>query len=157
MVCETCGDYFAYRIKGNFSIALLQEMCYHYQEQDNTKIIMPRKKRVDNTQKELDELQLKENPTIIQEKIVEVIKEVIRTVEVEKPRLEGYELYAKLRDTGFWQGGVGATMENPSGIDKVYVPEVAELYQSFALDPEGWEKVRDALCRVWIEMHENAL
>lgn len=93
--------------------------------------------------------------TVIQEKIVEVIKEVIPTVEVEKPKLEGYELYAKLRDVGFYQGGVGTTMENPTGVDKVYVPEVAELYQSFALNPSGWEKVRDALCRVWIEMHQD--
>lgn len=84
-----------------------------------------------------------------------VIKEVIKYVE--KPRLEGYELYARLRDMGYYQGGIGMTMENPNGIDKVYIPEASEIYPSFAIDPDKWNIVRDSLCRVWIELNQDAV
>ena len=103
---------------------------------------MPRKKSVDNTPKE-----------IIKEIVVE--KEVIRTVEVEKPKLEGYELYAKLRDIGFPQGGIGAYTENPNGVDKVYIPHPQEVIAFFIGDPDKWEGMRDGIIRTYIEIHGN--
>lgn len=91
----------------------------------------------------------------IQEKIVEVIKEVIRTVEVEKPRLEDYALYSHLRDTGFPQGGSGVYMENPTGMDKAYVPTAPEVLSYFAANPEEWEDMRDGIIRTYIEIKEK--
>lgn len=96
------------------------------------------------------------NPDI-QQQIVETIKEIFveRIIEVPQKQLEDFELYAKLRDLGFPQGGMGATMENVNGVDKAYVPEVSEVYQAFILNPDGWGDVRDSLCREWIKIKEH--
>ncbi len=106
---------------------------------------MPRhKKNVDNTP------HIKE---IVKEIIVE--KEVIRTVEVEKPQLEGYGLYAALRDIGYPQGGMGNMMENPNGVDKAYVPHAQEVLAFFSGDPDKWELMRDGIIRTYIEIQNN--
>ncbi len=97
----------------------------------------------------------------VQEKVIEVIKVITREIpvevirEVEKPRLEGYELYAKLRDIGYYQGGGGQTMENPNGIDKVYIPTAQEVITYFTGDPEKWDKMRDGIIRAYIEINES--
>lgn len=80
-----------------------------------------------------------------------ITKEVRVEVLVEKPQLEGYELYAQLRDIGYFQGGSGFYMEDPNGIDKVYVPTVPELISSLAADPQVWETMRDGVIRAYIE------
>lgn len=92
----------------------------------------------------------------VKEKIVEkvVIKEVIK--EIEKPRLEGYELYAKLKELNYFQGGaMGFYMENPNGIEKVYVPHPQEVIAFFTGDPEKWEGMRDGIIRTYIELNET--
>lgn len=93
----------------------------------------------------------KKAPKKVEQKIVvkEIIREVIK--EVEKPQLEGYELYAQLRDIGYFQGGSGFYIEDPNGIDKVYVPTVPELISSLAADPQIWEIMRDGVIRAYIE------
>ena len=90
---------------------------------------------------------------VTQKEIVETIKEVIKYIP--EPRLEGWELYKALRDAGFYQGGIGQTMENVNGTDRAYIPEVSEIYGAFVLDPQGWGNVRDALCREWIEVRRT--
>lgn len=85
-----------------------------------------------------------------QTQAVQAIKEVIKFVD--KPQLEGYELYKSLRDLNFPQGGGGHWLEDPNGLEKVYVPEVSEVYGQFIMDPAQWEEVRDALCREWIRI-----
>lgn len=93
----------------------------------------------------------------VQQQVVEVLKEVFieRIKEVPQPRLEGYELYAKLNDLGFYQGGVGEYMESVSSTDRVYLPHASEIYASFAQDPQGWAVIRDYLARAFIELHET--
>lgn len=103
------------------------------------------KKNVDNT------------PQVI-EKIVEIIKEVevIREVPVEKPRLEGYDLYTKLKEIGYPQGGaMGTYMQNENGIEYVYIPHVQEVLAFFSGDPEKWEGMRDGVIRTYIELHDT--
>lgn len=89
-----------------------------------------------------------------QKQIVEVIKEVLTTIEVERPVLEGFELYAQLRDTGYPQGGVGQYVENVNGIDKAYIPHPHEIIDHFLGDPELWEKMRDGIIRTYLEVYE---
>ena len=114
---------------------------------------MPRK----YTKKDL--IEVATQPIEVQEKIVEIVKEVIKyvpqTVEVEKPRLEGFELYAKLRDINYPQGGLGVSMENPANIDKAYVPTAQEVISFFAGNPEQWDALRDGIIRTYIEIYEN--
>lgn len=93
---------------------------------------------------------------VIREVIKFVSQEVIKEVMVEKPRLEGFELYAKLRDIGFYQGGsMGVYMENPNGVDKVYVPHAQEVIGFFTGDPDKWEAMRDGIIRTYIEIYES--
>lgn len=96
-------------------------------------------------------------PQDVQQQVVEVLKEVFieRIKEVPQPRLEGYELYAKLKQLGFFQGGVGEYMESVSSTDRVYLPHASEIYASFAQDPQGWDVIRDYLARAFIELHET--
>lgn len=91
----------------------------------------------------------------LQEQMKEVIKEVIRTVEVQAPKLEGFELYSKLKDTGYYQGGSGYYMENSNGIDKVYVPQAQEIISFFSGDPEKWDQMRDGIIRAYLEIYES--
>lgn len=93
----------------------------------------------------------------VQQQVVEVLKEVFieRIKEVPQPRLEGYELYAKLKQLGYFQGGVGEYMESVSSTDRVYLPHASEIYASFAQNPEGWNVIRDYLARAFIELHET--
>ncbi len=133
---------------------------------------MPRKPMSEETKKKISEAhkankafaethiinkETKEVTPIIQQKVVEVIKEIIieKIIEVEKPRLEGYELYAKLRDIGYPQGGMGNIMENPNGVDKVYVPHANEVMSFFVGDPDKWEAMRDGVIRTYIEINGN--
>jgi hypothetical protein len=90
---------------------------------------------------------------VVTEVIKEVIKEVIR--EVPSPELKDYALYKKLKDCGFPQGGIGSFMESVNSTEKVYVPHVSECYNQFIAEPKEWDKVRDALCRCWIEKNEK--
>lgn len=87
---------------------------------------------------------------ITQEKIVEVLREVVQYVP--EPRLEGYELYAALKDKNYHQGGSGQYMENPNGIDSVYIPTYQELITSFIGNPDVMDKMRDAIIRAYIEL-----
>lgn len=108
---------------------------------------MPRgrpKKIIDNTNSPEKDIDLSK------EKIV--IREVIR--EIEKPRLEGYELYKKLQEVDFPQGGVmGNYMEDPNGTEKVYVPHVQEVLGFFTGNPDKWEGMRDGIIRTYIELN----
>lgn len=62
-----------------------------------------------------------------------------------------FKLYKELQKKGFPQGGIGQFIQDPNTNDKVYVPQPGEIYAQFILDPEGWQKVTDALAGVWIE------
>ena len=90
----------------------------------------------------------------VQEQIVEVIKEVLieKVVEVPKKELMGFDLYKKLKDGRYPQGGQGDWWENPNGTDRVYVPRPEELYTHFLGDPDAWNKLRDVLARAWLEL-----
>jgi len=66
-----------------------------------------------------------------------------------------YKLYAELRDAGFPQGGVGTWVNSYDMKDKAYVPHPQELYSHFIADPEGWDKMRDAMAQAWIENHSK--
>lgn len=110
------------------------------------------KKVVDNTK----------TPTSSQEKIVEIVeivKEVIKYVPqevfIEKPRLEDFELYNRLKEIGYPQGGGGSYLENPMNIDKVYVPTAQEVIAFFIGDPDKWEHMRDGIIRTYIEVYES--
>lgn len=94
----------------------------------------------------------KEQPDV-QKRVVEVIREVINTVEIEAPKLEGFELYSRLKDTGYFQGGTGYYMENPNGIDKVYVPTAQEVISFFTGNPEKWDLMRDGIIRAYLEIN----
>lgn len=93
----------------------------------------------------------------LQQQVVEVIKEVFITKEVIIPekKLEGFQLYKALKDSGFFQGGVGQFMEDVNGTEKVYIPHASEIYQSFAQDPQGWDTVRDYLARAFLEIKDQ--
>ena len=86
----------------------------------------------------------------IQERIVEVIKEVV--VQVPEPRLEGFELYKKLAEKGFYQGGMGQWMEDVNGTERVYIPHPTEVITYFIGDPDKWDLMRDAIIRAYIEL-----
>lgn len=89
----------------------------------------------------------------VQQKVVEVLREVI--VEIEKPQLDGYDLYLKLRDTGYFQGGSGQYVEDPNGIDRVYVPTAQEVITFFTGDPEKWDLMRDGIVRAYLDIYEE--
>lgn len=78
------------------------------------------------------------------------IREIIK--EVPEPRLEGFALYKALERKGYFQGGMGEYMENPNGIDRVYVPHYTELLTNFTGDPDKLNKMRDAIIRAYIEI-----
>jgi hypothetical protein len=82
------------------------------------------------------------------------VKEVIveKIIEVPEKKLKGFELYRKLKELRFPQGGMGQWWENPNGTDKVYVPRPEELYTMFIGDPQAWDELRDTLARTWIEI-----
>lgn len=88
-----------------------------------------------------------------QTQVAQTIKEVIKFVD--KPELEGYELYLQLRETGYFQGGGGQYLEDPNGIDKVYIPTAPEVVSFFAGDPEKWEEMRDGIVRVYLQIYER--
>lgn len=90
----------------------------------------------------------------VQQQITEIIKEIIveRIVEVPEPRLEGFELYKALKEKGFYQGGQGRFMEDPNGIETVYIPLPDEIYTYFIGDPSKWEQFTDAMIRAYIEL-----
>ena len=94
-------------------------------------------------------LQAQEAREIARE-VVETIREVIKYVP--EPRLEGFALYKALKDKGFFQGGMGAYMEDANGTEQVYVPHATELYTYFLGDPAKWESLRDAMIRAYIEL-----
>ncbi len=88
---------------------------------------------------------------VIIEKPIEVIKEIVVERLVEKKELSGFDLYKKLKDAGFPQGGIGAFEEDLISPEKVYIPHISEVYGQFIADPKDWDKLRDAMCRVWID------
>lgn len=90
-----------------------------------------------------------------QTQVTEIIKEVIKVVEVEKPQLEGFELYSRLRDTGYFPGGSGQYLDDQYSLDKVYVPTAQEVISFFAGDPDKWDELRDGIIRTYIEIHER--
>ena len=69
--------------------------------------------------------------------------------------LERFELYKKLKDQGFPQGGAGTWIMNPQKDEKVYIPLVEEIFTQFIADPSDWELMIDAMVNVWIEQHGN--
>lgn len=88
-----------------------------------------------------------------QAQVAQAIKEVIKFVD--RPELEGYELYKALENTGYFQGGSGYYIENPNGLDKVYVPTAPEVVSFFAGDPDKWELMRDGIIRAYIQIYEG--
>lgn len=89
----------------------------------------------------------------LQQQVAQSIIEVIKFVD--KPEIEGYELYKALEGTGYFQGGSGYYLENPNGIDKVYVPTAPEVVSFFAGDPDKWELMRDGIVRSYLEIYEG--
>src|SRR6185503_16986823 len=81
---------------------------------------------------------------------VEVIVEKI--VEIPEKRITGFALYKNLKDARYPQGGMGRFVEDPNGLEKVYIPRPEEIYTQFIADPEGWNALTDALARAWIEL-----
>lgn len=92
--------------------------------------------------------------TDVQQQVVEIIKEVIITKEVEKPQLRDFDLYKALKEAGFPQGGIGQYMESPLTAEKVYMPHASEIYAQFAQDPQGWDIIRDYLALAFIELRK---
>ncbi len=86
----------------------------------------------------------------IQKEVVETIREI--TKYVPEPRLEGFELYKALKDKGYFQGGMGQTIEDPQGTETVYIPHYTELLTYFNGDPDKMERMRDAIIRAYIEL-----
>lgn len=92
-----------------------------------------------------------------QPKVAEVVKEIIvekiveKIVEIPAKKTTGFALYKGLKEASFPQGGMGQWWEDPNGTEKVYVPRPEEIYSQFIGDPEGWEQLRDALARAWME------
>lgn len=88
---------------------------------------------------------------VVEIQYAEKIVEIVREVAVEKPVLEGFALYKKLKDERYPQGGMGEWWEDPNGTDKVYVPRPEEIYTHYLGNKQEWDELRDALVRVWIE------
>lgn len=88
---------------------------------------------------------------VVEIQYIEKVTEIVREVLVEKPVLEGFALYKKLKDERYPQGGMGEWWEDPNGTDKVYVPRPEEIYTHFLGNKQEWDELRDALVRVWIE------
>lgn len=84
----------------------------------------------------------------------DIVSGVVKTIPDTEPapELQAFELYRTLRDAGFPQGGVGNWLYNEFGTDKVYVPHASEVYNQFVADPDGWEKMTEAMARVWLWM-----
>lgn len=61
------------------------------------------------------------------------------------------ELCKSLRNKGFPQGGTGIFIQDPETGEKFYKPQPAEVYAQFILDPDGWDKVTEALIKVWVD------
>lgn len=93
----------------------------------------------------------------IQSQVTEVLKEIIieKIVEVPRHELSDFDLYKALKDAGMPQGGIGQSMEDPNGTEKVYLPHASEIYSQFAQDPRGWEIIRDYLARAYLELQKR--
>lgn len=63
-----------------------------------------------------------------------------------------FELYKQLRDAGFPQGGSGSYILDPNTDEKVYKPLPSEIYTLFVADPSGWDKMLEAMSKVWLEV-----
>lgn len=61
-----------------------------------------------------------------------------------------FELYKRLKDAGFPQGGAGSWMLNPDNDEQVYVPLPGEIYTQFLGDPAEWADMSKAMAEVWI-------
>lgn len=94
------------------------------------------------------------NSSDVQQQVAAVIKEIFveKIVEIPAPRLEGFELYKALKDKGYPQGGMGQTMEDPNGIERVYIPHPNEVQAFFIENPDKMEAMRDAIIRAYIEL-----
>lgn len=62
-----------------------------------------------------------------------------------------YNLYKQLKAAGFPQGGQGTWIQDPESDEKVYVPSSSEIFALFLGDPKDWQKMTDAMARVWID------
>ncbi len=61
------------------------------------------------------------------------------------------ELYKRLKDSGYPQGGQGMFIVSPDSGERYYMPLPSELYAQLALSPKDWQKVSDALAGIYIE------
>lgn len=65
--------------------------------------------------------------------------------------MDRYNLYKELKTKGFPQGGNGIYLIHPDTDEKVYIPKPEELYTTFIGDPTQWDKLVDAMSKVWID------
>lgn len=66
-----------------------------------------------------------------------------------------YDLYLKLKEAGFPQGGSGKFLQHPDKDEKVYVPTAPEVFTAYIGDPEDWQKMVDAMAGVWMEKNKK--
>ncbi len=67
--------------------------------------------------------------------------------------MERYNLYKKLKDAGFPQGGSGSYMVDPNSNESVYIPQPSEIYTQYLADPSSWTEMGDAMATVWLKQH----
>ncbi len=61
-----------------------------------------------------------------------------------------FDLYKRLKEAGYPQGGGGQYMGDPDSNVKVYIPTYQELLTHYVADPKDWELMVDAITKVWI-------
>lgn len=62
-----------------------------------------------------------------------------------------FDLYKRLKEAQYPQGGGGQYMLDPDSNQKVYVPTYQELLTHYVSDPKGWEVMVDTITKVWID------
>lgn len=90
-----------------------------------------------------------------QQNTEDTVEESLPVPDVFDAPLEGYELYAELRDNGFPQGGVGNWIFNIHGTQKAYIPHPSEVYQQYIANPDDWEVMTAAMSNVWLQQRTN--
>lgn len=65
--------------------------------------------------------------------------------------MDRYNLYKQLKDKGFPQGGSGSFLVDPKTDERVYIPKVEEILTQYVGDPKDWDKMVEAMTRVWID------
>lgn len=59
--------------------------------------------------------------------------------------------WQQLKEAGFPQGGVGTWLKDPNSDEKYYIPHPAEVYQLFIANPQDWEKMSEAMAKIWLQ------